>query len=230
METDTRMGSSGGRFPQTSGTALRNAGSDDTATRRIAQEHLVAAYWKPVYKYIQIRWRASSDDAEDLTQGFFARALGNGFFTSYDPGKAAFRTFLRVCVDRFVSNQKAKRGTPPTALTEEPAMSADPEAFFHREWIRQVFTLAVADLREEYVRRGRQAAFRAFELYDLAEEDRPSYAEIGALLEAPITQVTNYLAAARRDLRRAVLHHLRRLTATETEFRAEARALLGRRM
>jgi hypothetical protein len=40
-------------------------------------------------------------------------------------------------------------------------------------------------------------------------------------------QVTNYLAAARRQLRRHVLRRLRRLTASEAEFRAEARALLG---
>jgi hypothetical protein len=41
------------------------------------------------------------------------------------------------------------------------------------------------------------------------------------------TTVTNYLAAARRDFRRLVLEKVREITATEEEFRNEARSLLG---
>jgi hypothetical protein len=64
-------------------------------------------------------------------------------------------------------------------------------------------------------------------MYDLSEDPRPTYAEIAGALQVPQTQVTNYLAAVRRDLRRIVLDKLRQLTATEREFRSEARAVLG---
>jgi hypothetical protein len=43
----------------------------------------------------------------------------------------------------------------------------------------------------------------------------------------PVTQVTNHLYWARREFRAAVLLVLREITASEAEFRAEARALLG---
>jgi hypothetical protein len=46
-------------------------------------------------------------------------------------------------------------------------------------------------------------------------------------MSVPVTQVTNYLAWARREFRRIVLEELRELSGSEEEFRREARALLG---
>jgi hypothetical protein len=67
-----------------------------------------------------------------------------------------------------------------------------------------------------------------FESYDLAEsESRPTYAALAAQFNTTTDRITNYLAAARRDFRKAVLNRLRELTANEREFRAEARAILG---
>ncbi|HWN41405.1 MAG TPA: hypothetical protein VNW71_04255, partial [Thermoanaerobaculia bacterium] len=65
-----------------------------------------------------------------------------------------------------------------------------------------------------------------FERYDL-EEDRPTYARLAEELGITAVQVTNDLAAARRDFRRLVLDELRALTGSEAEFRAEARDILG---
>jgi RNA polymerase sigma factor (sigma-70 family) len=234
MDTDTRMGGPWEHFPDTHRTGVLGAGCKDASVRRVAHEHIAAAYWKPVYKYIRWKWRESNEGAKDLTQGFFARSLARDAFAAWDPNQAAFRTFLRLCVDRFVINERdfagrQKRGASVTEPLGEDAAVAPFEAdeYLHREWIRQVFSMAVASLRAEYDARGRETAFRAFEMYDLAEEERPSYAEIAAALRVPATQVTNYLAAARRDLRRIVLDRLRTLTATEREFRSEARAVLG---
>jgi len=57
--------------------------------------------------------------------------------------------------------------------------------------------------------------------------ERPTYAELGAELSIPVTDVTNHLSFARREFRRLVLERLRELTATEEEFKSEARAVLG---
>lgn len=72
---------------------------------------LCAAYWKPVYKYVRLRWNPSSEDAQDLTQGFFAQVIERGLLDKYDPAKGRLRTFLRMCVDSFVINDEkaAKR-------------------------------------------------------------------------------------------------------------------------
>ncbi|HEY7924248.1 MAG TPA: hypothetical protein VII62_13770, partial [Vicinamibacteria bacterium] len=55
----------------------------------------------------------------------------------------------------------------------------------------------------------------------------PDYATLAREFALPVTQVTNHLAWARRELRRLVLERLRELTASEDEYRAEARGLLG---
>ena len=234
MDSDTVIGGPGARFPDTSATALAQASCRDGSVRRVGHETIVAAYWKPVYKYIRLKWRESNEGAKDLTQSFFARAIEKDLFTTYDPEQAAFRTFLRLCIDRFVLNEREHAGRLKRSadayepLTDNiPSTDCDPVEYFHQEWVRQVFALAVKSLREEYSQRGRTAAFRAFELYDLAGEGRASYTAIARELNVPMSQVTNYLAGARRDLRRTVLHCLRSLTATEREFQSEARAVLG---
>src|SRR6266545_8142728 len=91
-------------FPLTRRSVVRAAASADPETRRRAFEALVAAYWRPVYKYLRLEWSAPGEDAEDLTQGFFARALEKGFFDRFDPSRSRFRTYLRTCLDGFVAN------------------------------------------------------------------------------------------------------------------------------
>jgi hypothetical protein len=56
---------------------------------------------------------------------------------------------------------------------------------------------------------------------------RPTYAGLAGELGIPVTQVTNFLALARREFRAIVLEQIRELSVDEVEFRDEARALLG---
>ena len=236
----------GQAFPATRHSLLAAARSGDAEERRRAFGVLVASYWKPVYKYLRLRWRASAEDAEDLTQGFFARAFEKGFFDTFDPGRARFRTFLRTCLDAHASNvrvaaRRLKRGGAAKTLSldfaaaegeltlQPAAATVDMEEYFHREWVRSVFGLAVDALRRRAEERGRGAAFEVFRRYDLEDDDeaRPTYAELGRALGLPATQVTNYLAAMRGEFRVVVLEAVRERTGSEAEFRAEARALLG---
>ena len=87
--------------------AARSAEPDQ---RQRALEVLIAAYWKPVYKYMRLHWRKENEEAKDLTQDFFYRLLEKDFLASYEPKRSRLRTFLRVCVDRLIANQdKASR-------------------------------------------------------------------------------------------------------------------------
>jgi DNA-directed RNA polymerase specialized sigma24 family protein len=235
----------GGTFPSTRWSVVRAVGDADVAVRSRAMERLIAAYWRPVYKHLRWKWRLAAPDAEDVTQDFFARALEHDTFARYDPAQARFRTFVRLCVDRFATNrwqaatrQKRGGGAPALALDFAGAeseiaiqpVSAEPdaEATFRREWTRSLFMLAVDDLRRLCEDSGKKVRFTVFERYDLERtEDGPDYAALGAELGLPTTQVTNHLAWARRELRRLVLDRLRELTASESEYRAEARDLLG---
>ncbi|HEX2122294.1 MAG TPA: hypothetical protein VHL59_11685, partial [Thermoanaerobaculia bacterium] len=176
------------------------------------------------------------EDAEDLTQSFFARAFEKESLVAYDASKASFRTFLRLLFDRHAANewkagQRMKRGGGEVHLDFEAAeleigrdaaATITPEEYFQREWVRSVFALAVERLRAAINDR----QFAIFEAYDLTD-DRVSYRDLAARFDVPETKITNDLAAARRKFREIVLDALREVTATEQEFRAEARALLG---
>jgi hypothetical protein len=75
---------------------------------------------------------------------------------------------------------------------------------------------------------GRKVHFQLFEAYDLRDDERNlSYASLAQKFGLGQTTVNNYLAATRRDFRRIVLEKLREITATDEEFRTEARSLLG---
>jgi DNA-directed RNA polymerase specialized sigma24 family protein len=233
-------------FPATRHTVVQAVADADPEVRRQAWESLAVLYWPPVFAYLRFKWRASDDDAADLAQGFFARALEKGFFDGYDPRRARFRTYLRTCLDGYVANERAaarrlKRGGGarhlPLDLAAEggpgelpdPAPEGDPEACFHREWVRSLFGLALEALRQECQAGGKLAAFAVFERYDLEVPagERPTYASLAAELGLPATQVTNHLAAMRRSFRRHVLEVLRSCCGSDEEFRAEARELLG---
>lgn len=235
-------------FPSTRRSAIEGARSADAEERRLAYEALIAAYWRPVYAYLRMRRGADPDDAKDLTQGFFAHALERGQLARYDPTRAAFRTYLRTCLDSYASNvaraaRAERRGghaerVPLGPLTELPAArdddrtaALDPDAFFHREWVRGLLGLAVDRLRERLAARGKLEVFELFERYDLMGPElgeRITYADLARERGLPVTQVTNHLALARRELRALLLEALAEVTASDEEFRAEARALFGR--
>jgi RNA polymerase sigma factor (sigma-70 family) len=233
-------------FPPTRLSVVARTRSPDEETRRLAFAAIIEAYWKPVYKYLRLKWQLDPDQAADLTQEFFAATLEKDVLGRFDPERARFRTYLRLCVDGFASNaRKAERrlkrggGVTPVSLDfetaegeivrYEPAVPADVDELFYREWVRALFQHAVEELRTWANNSGRQTMFAVFERYDLAEspEDRPTYAALARDLGITPTTVTNHLAAMRRQFRRVVLDRLRDLTTTDEEFEAEAKRLLG---
>jgi RNA polymerase sigma factor (sigma-70 family) len=209
MDADTQIGGQDSRFPETRKSAVAAARSGDAAFRRPGQEAIVAAYWKPVYRYIRLRWRRSNEDSKDLTQSFFAAFIEKDWAARYQAEKGTFRTFLRVCLDRFLANEhkfsgRQKRSADLIALDFDVAGTESPAALFEREWERSVFEDAIDELRENLRKRGREVCFAVFERCDLAEEP-VSYELLSREFEIPVTTVTNYLASARRELRKLVL-------------------------
>lgn len=246
MDPDTDIGGAQQRFPVTNQSAILAARSDDQTVRERAFATILTSYWKPAYKYIRLKWQANNEDAKDLTQGFFANAFEKNHFAGYDARKASFQTFLRTCLDGFIANERKagrrlKRGGDSNhfqfdflSAEDELAMHAanvdlSPEDYFHREWVRWMFTIAVDTLRERCESSGRRVHFQLFEAYDLRDDDEAnvSYASLAKTFDLDQATVNNYLAATRRDFRRIVLDKLREITATDEEFRTEARSLLG---
>jgi RNA polymerase sigma factor (sigma-70 family) len=219
MDADTLIGGANARFPDTRPSAISAAVSDDQSRRGPGQEALVAAYWKPVYRYIRIRWHCSNEDAKDFTQGFFTAAIEKGFFEGYDARKGTFRTFLRVCLDRFLANARKFEARQKRSGELVVVNVESPEEIFEREWTRSVFEDAVEELRADFNSRGRGVAFAVFERYDLAETPA-SYDQLALEFGISSTAVTNYLASARRELRKLVLAHVRAVSTDDRDARA----------
>ena len=231
-------------FPKTRWSAILAARSDDEHERQRALSLIVESYWKAIYFYIRMKWNKSGEDAQDLTQAFFSKAIEKDYFDRYEPQKARFRTFLRTCLDGFIANenkaeQRIKRGggfvfqsldfenADGELQSVEVADDTTPEQFFEREWLRHFFSIAVQALKSELTLKGKSLQFELFQRYDLQNDVRETYDALAAEFNLPVTQVTNYLAATRRQFRHIVLNKLRELTVSEEEFRLEARSLLG---
>ena len=248
MADDTSIGGARHQFPSTHWSLIEGTRSAHAEERQRALDTLIRAYWKPVYKYIRLHWKKENEPAKDLTQEFFVRLLDTGLLDRFDPARARLRTYLRVCVDGLVMNedkaaQRMKRGGESTFLSLDfetaegelidllIAANDDPEKLFAREFARSVFSIALDRVRRECDEKGKGLHFKLLELYDIEEGGKElTYEEVARRFAIKPTDVTNYLAYARREFRRIVLEELRDMTVTEDEFRREAQALLGVRL
>lgn len=123
-----------------------NGDIDDEALQALAA--LCDSYWYPVYAYIR-RSGHGAHDAEDLTQGFFARLLEKGTLAHADPAKGRLRTFLLTCVRNYLHNEherasaqrrgarlltKFDAGWAEERFASEPADDLTPDRLYQRRW------------------------------------------------------------------------------------------------
>lgn len=244
MDPDTAIGGQNARFPSTRRSIVEALASDDSQERERAYDLVTSLYWKPLYKYLRLKWNKSNEEAKDLTQGFFAIALEKRTLDHYDSKRGTFRTYLRTLFDRFLANEaksagRIKRGGGEILLDFESAEleisrqsvaeATSMEDFLYREWMRSLFTMSVEQLQLECQQAGKEWHFELFEAYDLDPivAGNVSYRDLAMRFAVTEATVTNHLAAVRRRFRQLVLDKLRQYTATEKEFRSEYRSLLG---
>ena len=233
-------------FPATRLSAFAMLRSERPTDRSEGLEKIARAYWAAIYTHVRLKWRKDVHEGRELTQSFFVEALERGTFDAYEPDRGRFRTFLRTCLDRFLTNEHAasrrdKRGGGrlPIELdfdAIEPEIDKtlasppeDPDAAFDRQWTQSMLRRAVGDLEAECERRGKMRQYRVFASYVLChDDDRPTYAAIGKRLGITPSDVSNDLGFARRELKRLVLARLGEVTGSARELEEEARVVLGR--
>jgi RNA polymerase sigma-70 factor (ECF subfamily) len=162
---------------------------------------LCATYWYPLYAFVR-RQGHPPDEAEDLTQAFFERVLEKGYLDAVvGPEKGKFRTFLLVCLKRFLANEwdrarALKRGggrahlpIGPSDLDDaegryalEPSHELTPEKLYERRWALTVLQQTLLRLEQEMRQAGKGRLFDALKQYLVAEHNAPSYAETGGPL------------------------------------------------
>src|SRR5438874_278641 len=91
-------------FATTHWSVVLSAQSKSSPQSAQALENLCRVYWFPLYAYVR-RIGHTREDAEDLTQAFFARLLEKDFLRTVGPDRGRFRNFLLVAIKRFVANE-----------------------------------------------------------------------------------------------------------------------------
>ena len=232
-----------GGFPATRLSVIERIRTTDPDARRQAFGDIVEGYWKPVYKHLRVTWHLDTEDARDLTQGFFADAFQKSWLERFEPEKARFRTFVRVCADRFVMNARQsaariKRGGAARLvpldfdgadreIVARSSSATDPDEYFHQEFVRALFERSLNAVRGELEAAGKAVHYTLFERYDVAPAPGVSYAQLAEEFGLTTTQVTNYLAHVRRAFRGRALDALRGLCGSDAEYAREARELFG---
>ena len=206
----------GAVFATTHWSVVLSAQQEANSKSAEALEELCRAYWYPLYAYAR-RSGHSPADAEDLTQGFFARLLEKEYLKAASREKGRFRTFLLVALKRYIANewdrQHAKRrgGFAPILsidqeaaegrFTCEPVDHLQADVLYDRQWAMTLLERTMARLQKEYTASGRAKLFDHLHNCIAKDESSLSYAEIGArlnLTEAAVKMAVHRLRARYR--------------------------------
>lgn len=173
------------------------ARANDSTQANEALASLCRTYWYPLYAYVRRRGYPP-EDAQDLTQEFFARLLQQGWLGQADRKRGRFRTFLLSAMSHFLNNEwdKAraqKRGgavqlvplqpdTAETRYTKEPADPLTPEQAYERRWAITLLDEVLQRLQRECESDGKTQLFEALKPCLVGERDTQPYAILATRL------------------------------------------------
>jgi RNA polymerase sigma factor (sigma-70 family) len=228
-------------FATTRWTVVLNAGDARSAEPAGALAQLCQTYWYPLYAFTR-RQGASVEDAQDLTQEFFARLIERNYLDQADRNKGKFRWFLLGALKHFLSNQRereraVKRGgrivhIPLDEIMAEkryqlePSTNLTPEKLFERAWAMTLLARTREQLREHYEKAGKRERFEKLECFLPGGYEKKSYSEMGEELgvsEGALRVELHRLKATYRELLRTEIAHT---VSTPTEIDEELRHLI----
>jgi DNA-directed RNA polymerase specialized sigma24 family protein len=184
-------------FATTHWTVVLAAGRRSTPQSNRALEELCRNYWYPLYAYVR-RHGHSKEDAEDLTQGFFASFLKRNYLEGVSSEKGRFRAFLLGSLKHFLANehdragrQKRGGGVAPLSLDWQdadtryqidPADRLAPDKLYDRAWAVTLLEQVIARLRAECAAEGRAALFDQLKPFLMVGKSDIPYADAAARL------------------------------------------------
>jgi RNA polymerase sigma-70 factor (ECF subfamily) len=213
------------RFNTTHWSVVLAAGDETSALAEQALTRLCRTYWFPIYAFIRKRGH-SPEQAQDLTQGFFAGFLEKGYVAKAAPDRGRFRCFLMTSVENFLRNendraraQKRGGGRDLISLDEQdaeqrylcvPATETDPAKTFEQRWAATLLNTVLARLQEEYEATGRRELFEALQAHLWGDSDSvpyPQLAEQFGLSLANVKMTAHRLRLRYRELLREEIAH-----------------------
>ena len=215
------------------------AGRSDTPRGRAALEDLCRLYWHPLYAYVRRRGH-SPEDAQDLTQEFFAHLLEHNRVGTVSPDKGRFRSFLLASMNHFLSDEwdKAraqKRGGGKATFVDlqeaetklgQQAETLSPDKAFERRWAMTLLEQVYERLAQEYQQQDKGDWFEALRGSLAGGGSTAPYAELAARLgmtEGAVKVAVHRLRHRYRELLREIVAET---VATPDEVQDELRYLL----
>jgi RNA polymerase sigma-70 factor (ECF subfamily) len=234
--------SPGESFATTHWTAVQRACRSDTTSARKALEKLCQAYWFPLYAYVRRRGH-SVEDAQDLTQEFFARLLERQWLARADESKGRFRTFLLTALERFLANEwdKARAlkrgggrrfvpvqfGTAETRYGVEPADERTPEQAFEYRWALTMLEEALKGLEADFHNEGEAELFTALKPCLVGDRASQPYAELALKLEMTESAIKVAVHRLRRRYRDRLRAEVAQTVLSPGDVDAEMRHLFN---
>jgi RNA polymerase sigma factor (sigma-70 family) len=229
-------------FVTTHWSVVLAAARKDTASAQGALARLCETYWYPLYAYVRRRGYGP-EDAQDLTQGFFAQLLSHGWVADADRQRGRFRTFLLTALSRYLANewdrrqtQKRGGGAPvlplDTAVAEgryqaEGAEAMPPDRLYDRQWAMTLLERALSRLRLEHEQAGKAAEFAVLSPMLTAERGEIPYAEVAKQLGVPEAGARQTVHRLRKRFRELFREEIAQTLDGPAEVEEEIRYLLG---
>jgi DNA-directed RNA polymerase specialized sigma24 family protein len=228
-------------FPATHWSVVLSAGNATAPNAQAALEQLCRTYWYPLYAYLR-RSGQNEADAQDLIQSFFACLIEREWVATADPAKGRFRSFLLVCLKRFVSAEKQKvnalkRGGGNVVLSLDDQGAAErytlesvedlaPEAVFDRRWALTLLEHAWDRLRAECDAAGKRPLFEYLRAVQSGEAQGESQEQLAAKLYMTESALKSALFRLRARYRELLREEVSQTVSDPREVDDEIRYLL----
>jgi RNA polymerase sigma-70 factor (ECF subfamily) len=219
--------------------AARQSASPDAER---ALERLCRTYWYPLYAFVRRQGR-NAEDAQDLTQGFFARLLEKEYLRLADPARGRFRTFLLASLNAFLAEahrhvHRLKRGGGQTfiswdALTVEQRYLAESrdestaEALYEARWALTLLETVLGRLGTELASAGKDRLFAELKGHLWGEPNAASYTELAPRLGLSEGALKVAVHRLRRRFRQLLREEVARNVADPAEVDEELRHLVA---
>ncbi len=203
-------GAGAAQFATTRWSLVLSAGHRSSPDSQRALESLCEAYWFPLYAYVRRRV-PDIDEAQDLTQAFFAELLEKNVVGSATPERGRFRAFLLTAFKHFLSKQwvKAKAqkrgsGRAPISLDFEegdsqyriePSAGLTAEQLYDRQWAVTLLGQIMERLEDEFVQGGKAKQFQQLREFIIGEHSGTTYSDVASKLN--MTEAAARMAAHR---------------------------------
>jgi len=207
-----------------------------------ALEKLCRVYWRPVYSFVRRRG-AGPEEAQDLTQGFFALLLERRDLRNVRKEKGRLRSYLLSAVKHFLADEwrramaiKRGKGERLISLDQlraeesggmEPTDPLTAERIYERRWATTLLDRVLSRLEDQYRTRGKTELFDAFNQLLADEPGAPSQAEIAAQLEMTENAVSQAFHRFRRRYQLLLRQEIAHTVATPGDIEDELRHLIS---